>query len=99
METRGRTKSNPKHAPFRKGSVSQRYGDYQLIPYFLYKKNEKQYELYNLASDPEEQVNEYFTNPSLAHGLQRELEEKLSAVNEQYTSSTSLGGDRSDVQG
>ncbi len=77
-------KSNPKHGPLTKATVSITKDDYKLINYFGYKPGESGYELYHLADDPEELQDLYTTNPAVADALRSELEAKLAEVNRPY---------------
>ena len=77
-------KSNPKLAPLTKGTVAMIKGQYKLIHYFGYDGYESEYELYDLANDPEEMDDLYSSRKSVAAGLQSELEKKLREVNQPY---------------
>jgi arylsulfatase len=77
-------KSNSKRAPLTKATVTLIKGQYKLIHYFGYDGYEDEYELYDLANDPEEMEDLYSSNRAVAADLQRELEEKLREVNRPY---------------
>lgn len=77
-------KSNPKLAPLTKGTVAMIKGQYKLIHYFGYDGYESEYELYNLANDPEEMGDLYLSKKSVAAELQSELEKKLGEVNQPH---------------
>jgi len=77
-------KYNPKHAPLAKGTVALVKDQYKLIHYFGYDGYENEYELYDLANDPEEMEDLYLSRKSIAAGLQSELEKKLRDVNQPY---------------
>jgi arylsulfatase A-like enzyme len=75
-------KNNPLAAPLNKGTVALIKGRYKLIHYFGYPGHENVYELYDLASDPEEL--EDLSGGSVAAELSNELQEKLDIVNQPY---------------
>lgn len=77
-------KGNPKQAPLTRGTVALIKGQHKLIHYFGYHGHESEYELYDLASDPEEMEDLYLSRKSIAADLQSELEEKLREVNQPY---------------
>lgn len=77
-------KSNPKQAPLLKGTMTMAKEQYKLIHYFGYKDRGSEYELYDLANDPDELEDLYAAKKSLAADLQNELEETLQQVNEPY---------------
>ena len=78
------TKSNPKNAPLRSGTVAMIKDRYKLIHYLDYKDVDKQYELYDLINDPEELSNLYSSQRSLGQDLQDELQAKIQEVNRPY---------------
>jgi arylsulfatase A-like enzyme len=75
-------KANPKRGPLTKGTVAVIRGEHKLIHYRGYDGHENEFELYDLAADPEEMVDLYASNRALAADLQGELEAKLREVNE-----------------
>ncbi len=77
-------KQNPQRAPLTKATVALIKGRYKLIHYRGYAGYEDEYELYNLASDPEEMEDLYTSRPGVAGELRSELLEKLRQVNEPY---------------
>lgn len=79
-------KSNPMYAPLTKATVALVKDSYKLIHYFGYDGYENEYELYDLASDPEELEDLYLSKGSVAADLQNELEEKLREANQPYLS-------------
>ena len=82
-------KSNPKHAPLTKATMALIKDQYKLIHYFGYDGYENEYELYDLANDPDEMEDLYLSRRSIAADLQSELEEKLQKVNQTYRSKQS----------
>lgn len=77
-------KSNPKEGPLQQGTVAMVKGQYKLIHYLDLNDLEKEYELYDIANDPEELENLYSSNKSLAQELQTELLAKVQEVNRPY---------------
>jgi len=77
-------KSNPKLAPLTKGTVAMIKGQYKLIHYFGYDGYESEYELYDLANDPEEMEDLCASRKSVAADLKSELEEKLKGISQPY---------------
>jgi arylsulfatase A-like enzyme len=77
-------KSNPKQAPLTKATVAIIKDQYKLIHYFGYDKYESEYELYDLANDPEELEDLYASEKQVAANLQNELRDKLQEVNQPY---------------
>jgi arylsulfatase A-like enzyme len=75
-------KENPIQAPLTKGTVALIKGQYKLIHYFGYPGYQDVYELYDLASDPEELHS--LPDGMVAAELRQELEEKLKEVNQPY---------------
>lgn len=75
---------NPKYAPLTTATVALIKGQYKLIHYFGYDGFENEYELYDLANDPEEMADLYPSQKSLAADLENELREKLREVNQPY---------------
>lgn len=78
-------KRNPAFQPLRIGTLALIRGQYKLIHYFGYDGYEDEYELYDLANDPEEMENLYTTRRSLGAELRSELQEKLAEVNQPYS--------------
>ncbi len=79
-------KSNPKQTPLTKGTVALIKDQYKLIHYFGYDGYEDEYELYDLANDPEEMKDLCLAKKSVVADLQSELEQKLREVNQPYLS-------------
>jgi arylsulfatase A-like enzyme len=75
-------KANAKHAPLTNATMTIIKDQHKLIHYFGYDKYENEYELYNLANDPEEVEDLYASKKSLAANLQDELMGTLTEVNE-----------------
>jgi hypothetical protein len=63
---------------------------YKLVHYFGYPGFEDEYELYDLAADPEELRNMYVESDPLASRLRDELLGKLDSVNQAYRESREL---------
>jgi arylsulfatase A-like enzyme len=81
-------KSNPKHAPITKASLSMIKGQYKLIQYLGYGNGyDDSLEVYDLKNDPEELMDLQSSNPPQAVDLRTELMEKLQAVNRPYSPS------------
>ena len=78
-------KSNAKNIELYKATVSMHRDGYKLIRYFGY-TDEDIFELYDLSNDPEELVDIFNTNPTIAARLQQELQQKLAQVNEPFPS-------------
>jgi arylsulfatase A-like enzyme len=76
-------KSNPKLAPLAKATFSLHKGEYKLLGYLGYKTNEE-FELYNLANDPEEREDLFLSQRSVAAELRNELTTYLQGVNQPY---------------
>ena len=79
-------KSNPIQSPLVNGTMALIKGQYKLIHYFGYSGYESEYELYDLANDPEELEDLYSSRRPVAAELEGELEEKLKDVNRPYVS-------------
>jgi choline-sulfatase len=75
---------NSKQGPWTTGTVTLVKGQYKLVHYFGYDGFEDEYELFDLANDPEEMDNLLDSRASLAADLKHELAEKLLEVNEPY---------------
>lgn len=79
-------KANPERSPLVKGTVVLIKGQHKLIHYFGYPEYESEYELYDLADDPEELDDLYPVRKAVAAEMRSELEEKLREVNQPYIS-------------
>jgi arylsulfatase A-like enzyme len=77
-------KGNPKHAPLTEGSVALIKGQHTLVHYFGYSHQDEEYELYDLAEDPEQIEDLYSSRTCVAHELQGELKDRLQEVNRAY---------------
>ena len=77
-------KTNPRIAPYTKGTVAMIKGPYKLINYFGYANYPGAYELYDLENDPEELEDLFEARSSLAGELSEELHARLEAVNQPY---------------
>ena len=80
-------KSNPKGAPLEKATISMIKGDHKMIHYYGFPKLVEDVELYNLAADPEENLNLFPLTPSKSQQMEDELAEKLWRVNEPFQKS------------
>jgi arylsulfatase A-like enzyme len=78
-------KRNSVYSPLTVGTIALIRGQYKLIHYFGYAGYESEYELYDLANDPEELEDLYSTKRMLAADLRDQLEKKLREVNQPYT--------------
>jgi len=74
-------KQNPKLAPLSKATMAMIKGRHKLIRYMGHEKQDVDYELYDLANDPEELENRYERDGDTAAQLRQELEAKLDEVN------------------
>lgn len=77
-------KSNPKQTALNKFTVAMSKGSHKLIRYGGYKKHEDEYELYDLADDPDELNNLYTTEDKFVSQMQEELDTKFTEVNAPY---------------
>ena len=77
-------KQNPKMAPLTNASVSLIKGDYKLIHYLGYDDDVPEYELFDLANDPEELSDRIKASKGVAQELQDILQAKLKEVNQRY---------------
>ena len=77
-------KSNPKQTALNKFTIAMTKGTYKLIRYGGYEKQDKEYELYNLAADPNELNNLYLSENTIATQMQEELDSRLKDVNDPY---------------
>jgi arylsulfatase A-like enzyme len=77
-------KSNPKQAPLANATMTIIKDQHKLVHYFGYNGYESEYELYDLANDPEELEDLYVSRKSVAANLQNELVEKLEEINRPY---------------
>jgi arylsulfatase A-like enzyme len=75
-------KNNPLQATLNHGTVALIKGQYKLLHYFGYPGYENVYEVYDLASDPEELKD--LSGSSVAAELRNELKDKLDTVNQPY---------------
>jgi arylsulfatase A-like enzyme len=78
------TKTTHVKGQIRNATISVRKGQYKLIAYLGYEGFEDSFELYDLQSDPEELLDLSTTKPETFSELRREVDEKLSEVNEPY---------------
>lgn len=80
-------KSNPKMAPLNKATFAMIKGDWKLIHYLGYQKEEPDgiYELFNLKDDPEELNNLYRTDDPLSTALRAELDAERAAANRPFS--------------
>ncbi|MBN2549169.1 MAG: sulfatase-like hydrolase/transferase [Anaerolineales bacterium] len=67
----------PQRGPLAQGTFALIKGGYKLIHYRGYPEGKTAYELYNLASDPEELDDRFTREKGLAEAMREELEEKL----------------------
>lgn len=77
-------KSNPKNAPFTKGSVAMVKDKYKLIYYTGYDGFDDQFEMYDLINDPEELDDLYSESNTLAGDLKVELLTAVDEANKSY---------------
>lgn len=77
-------KQNNKRAPLRKATIAMVKGDHKLVGYFGYGKDDPQYELYDIVSDPEELYDLYSESSMLASDLRVEMLAKLDEVNRPF---------------
>jgi len=77
-------KSNPKNAPFTKGSVAMVKDNYKLIYYTGYDEFNDQFEMYDLINDLEELDDLYSESNTLAGDLKVELLTALDEANKPY---------------
>jgi len=77
-------KYNPIHQPIHRGTVALIRQPHKLIHYLGYDGYDNEYELYDLANDPEELQDLYPSRSSIATDLQNELQKKLKEVNQPY---------------
>jgi arylsulfatase A-like enzyme len=73
-------KGNPKFKPLTKATFALVRGHQKLIHYLGYEGFKDEYELFDLENDPQEMLNLYPSNISLAEGLKAEMAEKLTQV-------------------
>jgi arylsulfatase A-like enzyme len=78
------TRRNSKYAALSTGTIALIKNRYKLIHYFGYEDAENEYELFNLANDPEELEDLYPLEKAIATALQNELMTKLDEVNQAY---------------
>jgi arylsulfatase A-like enzyme len=74
-------KSNPKLGPLSKGTIAYRNDRFKLIHYLGYPGFENKFELFDLVDDPDELVDRFTTEKSIASDMQDELRIKLLEVN------------------
>jgi arylsulfatase A-like enzyme len=77
-------KSNPKHAPLKKATISLVNGDYKLIHYAGYGNNVPKYELFDIANDPEEQTDLISSRKATSSALKDILQDNLRQANQPY---------------
>jgi arylsulfatase A-like enzyme len=74
-------KRNPKHPPLTLGTVALIEDRYKLIHYMGYEGYANEFELYDLANDPQEMDNLYRSAGTIAAELRHELETRLRSAN------------------
>jgi arylsulfatase A-like enzyme len=77
-------KRNPSQAPLNIGTISLVQNQHKLVHYFGYKGSKKEFELFDLASDPEEMTDQYQSKPEIAAELQGLLKQRLEEINEPF---------------
>ena len=79
-------KTNPKLAPLQKGSFAVIKGDYKLMHYRGYdlKKDPPDYEMFNLAEDPEELTDIHSSQKAIASELKDILHASLEQADQMY---------------
>jgi choline-sulfatase len=75
-------KSNPKHAPLHRATVTMIKGQYKLVRYIGYPEYEASLQLRDLSADPEEMTNLYQDRTTLAQELTQELNDRLAVAEE-----------------
>jgi arylsulfatase len=78
-------KSNPKHAPLSKVTFSLIRAEYKLIHYAGYGDNVPDYELFDIANDPEEGQDLFAVRKSVRTELVDLLKTKIETVNQAYS--------------
>lgn len=78
------SRQNPKYGALKRGTLAMVKGSYKLIYYAGYPGYERNFELYDLAEDPEEIRDVFQERKSIASELKEEFEAKLKEVNEPY---------------
>jgi len=74
-------KRNPRHAPLTTGTVAVIKDQFKLIHYLGYDGYHDEYELYDLANDPEEMNDLYHPNRAMATDLRHLLQTRLGQAN------------------
>lgn len=77
-------KSNPKQAPLSRATLSIIKDEFKLVRYLGYGAHANDFELFNLANDPDEVEDLLTVKKSIAGELQNELDKKLSEVNQPF---------------
>jgi arylsulfatase A-like enzyme len=77
-------RSNSMRAPLTRATVAMIKGQHKLIRYLGHPQYEREYELYNLAEDPEELEDLYPSAGAMAVELQQELDAKLREVDQPW---------------
>jgi choline-sulfatase len=77
-------KSNARQGPLTRATVALIKGPYKLVHYFGYRQHPDDYELYNVANDPEEMEDLYPSQVALARELREELSVRIQKANEPY---------------
>jgi arylsulfatase A-like enzyme len=74
-------KENQKSGPLRSGTVALISGQHKLVHYFGFQNFENEFELYDIQEDPEELVDIYQVDKSVASDLTHALMGKLTEIN------------------
>jgi arylsulfatase A-like enzyme len=77
-------KSNHKERPFTMATFAMVKGDYKLLRYLGYERYGEQYELFNIAADPEERVDLMASQAATAAELKQELLANIARVDSQF---------------
>jgi choline-sulfatase len=77
-------KKNPSRSPLTEATLAMIQGDYKLIWYIGYPGYDQVYELYDLASDPEELVDLSESHSDIALSMGNELKTRLAQADQPY---------------
>ena len=77
--------TNSTRGPLQEATLTMIRDQYKLIYYHGYRDYMDQYELYNLANDPDELVNRYPSDPA-ADEMQAVLDEKFKEISQSVSS-------------
>jgi hypothetical protein len=77
-------KKNPSRSPLTQATLAMLQGDYKLIWYVGYPGYDNVYELYNLATDPEELLDLSKSHPDVLLSMGKELKTRLAEADQPY---------------